>query len=315
MTTARLRPAAIHPELRGYFRWVPNPPIRQAWMLRLMQAGSGRVVSPKMPAGMAHQFVRLGEGAGVHVYRHSDTRGRGAVLWIHGGGYVVGSAAQDHARCIDLARRLDVTVLSAEYRPAPGAPFPGALNDIHDAWTWAITHTDEIGVDPTRVVIAGQSAGGGLAASLVQRVHDGAGVQPVGQWLFCPMLDDRTAADRSLDGVRHYLWDNRNNRVGWRSVLGVEPGADTLPRYAVPARRTDLAGLPATWIGVGDIELFYEEDRRYAAALDRAGVPVVLDVVPGAPHAFESIRGGTRLAKDYVERAERWLTERLADPR
>ena len=110
------------------------------------------------------------------------------------------------------------------------------------------------------------------------------------------MLDDRTAADRSLDDLRHYVWDNRSNRVGWRSHLGVEPGGPTTPAYAVPARRTDLTGLPPAWIGTGDIELFSDENRHYAEALTAAGVPTILDVVPGAPHAFESIRAETTVA-------------------
>lgn len=161
-------------------------------------------------------------------------------------------------------------------------------------------------------MIGGQSAGGGLAAALVQQIHDEPGVQPVAQWLFCPMLDDRTDADRSLDAVRHYLWDNRSNLVGWRSYLGVEPGAPEVPAYAVPARREDLTGLPPAWIGTGDIELFHDENRRYAEALTAAQVPTVLDVVPGAPHAFESIRGTATVAVDYRHRAEHWLSERLA---
>ena len=224
-----------------------------------------------------------GSTSGAHVFAPRGRQRRAAVLWIHGGGFVVGSASQDHARCVRLARDLDVVVVSAEYRTAPGNPFPAALDDVHAAWTWLVEHADELGVDPGRLAVGGQSAGGGLAAALVQRVHDAPGAQPVAQWLFCPMLDDRTAADRSLDPVRHYLWNNRSNRVGWRSYLGVEPGAPDVPRYAAPARRENLAGLPPTWIGCGDIELFHGEDRRYAEALAAAGVPIVLDVVQGAP--------------------------------
>ncbi|QXT63925.1 alpha/beta hydrolase [Tessaracoccus palaemonis] len=312
MTTVRLRPSALHPQLRSFFRFVPNPPITRPWLLRLMQAGSTRASRPKLPASMTHRFVPLGDGAGVHVYRPEGDRPRAGVLWIHGGGFVVGSASQDHARCVRLATDLDVLVVSAEYRTAPGSPFPAALDDVHAAWTWLVGHVDELGIDPGRLAIGGQSAGGGLAAALVQRVHDAPGVQPVAQWLFCPMLDDRTAADRSLDPVRHYLWNNRSNRVGWRSYLGVEPGAPVVPRYAVPARRENLAGLPPTWIGCGDIELFHGEDRRYAEALTAAGVPTVLDVVQGAPHAFESISGGAAVSTAYLRRAEGWLRGHLA---
>ena len=312
--TGRLQPAALHPELRSVFRFVPNPPIGRPWMLRLMQSGSDTVSRPRLPEGMTHRFVALGEGRGVHVFRPDGPQVRAGLLWIHGGGYVVGNASQDHARCVRVAQELDIVVVSAEYRPAPGHRYPAALDDVHAAWSWLVGHTDELGVDTDRLAIAGQSAGGGLAAALVQRVHDEPGAQPVAQWLFCPMLDDRTAADHSLDDVRHYLWDNRSNRVGWSAYLGVEPGRPTVPSYSVPARREKLTGLPPAWIGCGDIELFYEEDRRYADALTAAGVPTVLDVVPGAPHAFESIRSGTGVATDYLEGANRWLNDQLNDP-
>lgn len=314
MTTQRLKASAVHPELRSVYRFVPNPPLGNPRLFRLMQFASDRVRMPRVPDGMTHRFQPLGDGAGVHVFSPRGERPRAGVLWIHGGGYVVQSASQDHARCLQLARRLDLVVVSAEYRQAPRGRFPGALDDVSAAWSWLLANADAIGVDSRRLAIAGQSAGGGLAAALVQRVHDEGGTQPVAQWLFCPMLDDRTAANGNLDTVRHYLWNNRSNRVGWSTYLGVDPGAEEVPDYAVPARRTDLTGLPPAWIGVGDIDLFHDEDRRYAEALKAAGVPTVLDVVPGGPHAFESMRAGAPVAKAFLARAERWLTARLGSP-
>lgn len=309
----RIRAGAVHPELRRAFRFVPNPPIRQAWLLWVMQWRLWRLFAQRMPAGVRREYVRIAEGAAVHVYRPAAERpSRPALLWIHGGGMVVGGAAQDHARCVAVVRHLDAVVVSVEYGLAPRDRFPAALEDCHAAWEWMVANADRLGVDPARISVGGQSARGGLAAGLVQRLVDQGGVLPVAQWLFCPMLDDRTAADRGLDAVRHFLWDNVSNRVGWTAYLGVDPGAETLPDYASPARRTDLTGLPPAWIGTGDIELFYEEDRRYADALRRAGVACVLDTVPGAPHAFESIQPRSLVARSYVARAERWLATRLA---
>ncbi|MGY4857359.1 alpha/beta hydrolase fold domain-containing protein [Cryobacterium sp. AP23] len=103
------------------------------------------------------------------------------------------------------------------------------------------------------------------------------------------MLDDRTAANRDLDAARNRLWNNTSNRAGWKAYLGQDPGVGALAPYAAALRRSDLTGLPATWIGIGDIELFYAESFAYAVALRGAGVETTLDVVPGAPHAFESI--------------------------
>ena len=143
----------------------------------------------------------------------------------------------------------------------PEHPYPAAL-DAHAAWTWLRGHAAA-----ERIVVGGQSAGGGLAAALVQRLYD-EGERPRAQWLFCPMLDDRTAARRGLDDAGHRVWDNRLNRFGWRAYLGTEPGAPGVPPYAVPARRDDVAGLPDTWIGVGDIDLFHDEARESLSTPD-----------------------------------------------
>lgn len=225
---------------------------------------------------------------------------------------VIGSAAQDDAFCATTARELGIVVVSAEYRLAPKHPFPAALDDCLAAWNWFQNAAPRWQFDPQRIAVGGQSAGGGLAASLVQRLHDSGGVQPIAQWLFCPMLDDRTAARRELDAVAHKVWDNRHNRYGWRSFLNVEPGAEVVPAYAVPARRSDLRGLPPAWIGTGDIELFFEENRAYAERLSAAGVACTLDVVEGAYHGFESIARSARLTQDYLARARAWLAGRIA---
>jgi acetyl esterase/lipase len=224
---------------------------------------------------------------------------------------VIGSAAQDHARCIAVARKLEIVVASVEYRLAPKHPYPAPLDDCYAAWSWILANAASLDVDRTRFAIGGQSAGGGLAAGLVQRIHDAGGQQPAAQWLFCPMLDDRTAADRGLDAVRHYLWNNVSNRVGWTAYLGREPGGPDVPDHAAPARRADLRGLPPAWIGAGDLELFYDEDRRYAQRLSDAGVPCVLDTVPGGPHAFESLAAKTEVSQRYLRDAEAWLAENL----
>jgi acetyl esterase/lipase len=166
-------------------------------------------------------------------------------------------------------------------------------------------------VDPNWVALGGESAGGGLAASLAQRLHDAGQTQPTAQWLFCPMLDDRTAARHELDQVAHFVWNNRLNRYGWRSYLGAEPGVNGVPAYAAPARREDMRGLPPTWIGVGEIDLFYEEDRAYAERLRAAGIAVTFDVVPGAPHGIMSWAGDTSIARAHIRRAQTWLGRAL----
>jgi acetyl esterase/lipase len=277
------------------------------WMLRSVI---------RLMRGKAHDGVRVETrtaegGVALRVYTPERGATGAALLWIHGGGLVIGSAMQDDQFCADTARELGIAVVSTDYRLAPDFPFPAALDDCHAAWAWLQRSAAELGIDPARVAIGGQSAGGGLAASLAQRIHDAGGVQPIVQWLFCPMLDDRTAARRELDAVGHFVWNNRSNRVGWGAYLGGAVGAEHVPDYAVPARRDDLRGLPPAWIGTGDIELFFDEDNAYAERLTDAGVACMLDIVPGAPHGFEALAPNTALAQAYVARARAWLREQL----
>jgi acetyl esterase/lipase len=279
------------------------------WMMRAVM---------KMMRGKAHDGVRVEKrmtegGVALRVYTPERGKTGAALLWIHGGGLVIGSPMQDDQFCADTARDLGMVVISTAYRLAPDFPFPAALDDCHAAWTWLQRSAQALGIDPARVVVGGQSAGGGLAASLVQRIYDGGGVQPAAQWLFCPMLDDRTAARRELDAVGHLVWNNRANRVGWSGYLGGAVGAERVPEYAVPARRDDLRGLPPAWIGTGDIELFYDEDKTYAERLTGAGIDCTLDIVPGAPHGFEALAPDSALAQAYLARAREWLAAQLGD--
>ncbi|MFC5752388.1 alpha/beta hydrolase [Actinomadura rugatobispora] len=306
-----MRLSAVAPELRGRLRLMPPLPLERTPARRLMQVATRRMPPARQPGvtlGLAP-----GVTPGIRVYRPRRRRSGAALLWIHGGGLVIGGAVQDDRLCGSTALELGITVVSAEYRLAPEHPYPAALDDCHAAWTWLQEHAAALGVDPSRVAVGGQSAGGGLAAALAQRLHDAGGPRPVAQWLFCPMLDDRTAARRDLDAVGHRVWNNRLNRFGWRSYLGAEPGSPDVPPYAVPARREDLGGLPPAWIGVGDIDLFHDEDRDYARRLRAAGVDTTFHVVPRAPHGFEAWAAGTGLARDYLATARAWLRKALPE--
>lgn len=243
----------------------------------------------------------------------ASCEGMGALLWIHGGGYMIGGPKQDDGFCIAAARELGIMVVSVDYRLAPEHGFPAPLDDCHAAWTWMQAQAVALGIDPVRIAIGGQSAGGGLAVALVQRVQDEGGPQPLAQWLFCPMIDDRTAARRELDDIGYRLWNNLNNRVGWSAYLGQEPGGADLPPYAVAARALDVSGLPPTWIGVGDIDLFCEEDCAYADRLRAAGVDVTVRIVEGAPHGFETWAANTGIAQAYLAEARAWLRTRLGE--
>ena len=290
---------------------MPNFPIGKPWQIKLLNKMMSFAPDPKINDLANREIISFGPGSGVRVFTPKKDVSEAALLFIHGGGMVIGSASQDDQRLADLAVELGITVVSVEYRLAPENPFPAPLDDCFAAWQWLVAEAQARKISPARVVIGGQSAGGGLAASLALKIRDQKGVQPAGQWLFCPMLDDRTAANRELDDVNHFVWHNKSNLVGWSSYLSQAPGLKETPKHAVPARETNLAGLPPAWIGVGDIELFYAEDVAYAKALQAAGVECKLNVVEGGPHAFETFAADAPTAKVYLKDATSWLKEKL----
>lgn len=311
----------IDPRLQDATRRLPAVNIENPVARRIGAFVSAHLPGRKVP-GVARSTVRA-NGVRLRVYRPDAPSGAG-LLWIHGGGLVLGGAAMDDTFCGETARLLGVTIVSVEYRRAPRHPFPAAIDDVHAGWRWLVaqasadggveqasTHAAGAGLDRSRLAVGGQSAGGGLAAALVQRLRDER--QPVAaQWLFCPMLDDRTATDHALDAADHPVWNNRFNRVGWTAYLGDAVGAAELPPYAAAARAADLRGLPPTWIYASDIELFFDEDAVYARRLRRAGVDTTFVEVGGAPHGFEAWASDTEPARELLAEARSWLGEQLS---
>lgn len=229
------------------------------------------------------------EPLSVTTYRSSKHSDLGpALLWFHPGGLVLGSVEESHALCSRLADELDVLVVSVDYRLAPEHPFPAAHDDGLRALQWLRDTADELGVDPARIAIGGQSAGGGLAASLAQSAHD-EGFDACFQLLLYPMLDDRTVLRRTVPDSFHLVWGPASNKFGWTSYLGHTPTEDDPRPYIAAARRTDLRGLPPTWIGVGTVDLFHDECLEYAARLRAAGVECTLKVVPSMFHGADVI--------------------------
>jgi triacylglycerol lipase len=164
------------------------------------------------------------------------------------------------------------------------------------------SHASELKIDPDRLAIGGDSAGGGLAAALAQLARDRKQINPVFQLLVYPMLDDRTTIRADHQGTGKYVWTPGSNLFGWTSYLAQTPGGPTAPKYAVPARMEDLTGLPPAWVGTGTLDLFYEEDVAYARRLQASGVPCELHEVPGAYHAFEIFAVDAAISRDFIAR-------------
>lgn len=283
----------VHPDLRRIHRVLPTDPI-SARTVPLFRAAT-KLFALRAAKGV--ETVAVSPDATVRVHRPPTSATRAhdapgaALLWIHGGGYVLGTAVQDDLVCARFARELGITVAAVDYRLAPEHPFPAPLDDCLAALSWLAAQPT---VDAEAIAIGGASAGGGLAAALVQRVHDLGEIRPALQLLVYPMLDDRTTSPDAAAVRSHRVWSARSNVYGWSSYLG-----DTDRAAAVPARRADLTGLPPAWIGVGGNDLFHDEDLTYAQRLRAAGVACETTVVPGAFHGFDAIAPRAAVSREF----------------
>lgn len=213
-----------------------------------------------------------------------------ALLWIHGGGYILGTPEQEDLGVKSMVSALGCAAISVDYRLAPETPHPGPVEDCYAALKWLSAHANELGVDHERIAIGGGSAGGGLAAALGLLTRDRGEVPLAFQLLIFPMLDDRTVTTADPHPYTgEFIWTRESNQFGWTSLLGVPPGSPGISPYAAAARAENLAGLPPTFISVGALDLFLEEDMEYARRLMRAGVPTELHVYPGAYHGFSLV--------------------------
>jgi acetyl esterase/lipase len=293
----------FHPDLK-LARFLPRTVIgpRTFRLVRLgtrLQRGARDVEVVEVAAGVIARIHRPPVG------RRSSAAG---VLYVHGGGYVIGTAALGDPFCARLAQHLGVVVAAVDYRLAPEHPFPTPLEDVHAALRWLAEQPD---VDAERIALVGDSAGGGLAAALALLVRDRGEIRPVLEVLSYPMLDDRTT-DGDVDPRVLRMWNQRSNRFGWDAYLG-DLAAGEVPATAAPARAEDLAGLPATWIGVGTNDLFYAENVAWAQRLEAAGVPCELFVVEGAYHGFDGVEPRAGVSREFLRARVDALRDALTD--
>lgn len=239
---------------------------------------------------------------------------RPAVLWIHGGGMIAGSPQLEAFDAARIARDLGVVVVMPDYRLAPENAFPAALDDCMMTLNWMRDSADELGIDPERIAVMGASAGGGLSAAVAQRSYD-EGNPPRAQVLLCPMIDDRTVLRTAPEGRGRLIWTPSSNRFAWTSYLGRHPRLDAAPKYAAPARRSTLAGLPPAWVGVGDLDLFYDESVAYAESLRSSGVQCELVTVPGMYHGAEGLAPKSTAVQNFRLSVDQFLrTHLVANP-
>lgn len=216
---------------------------------------------------------------------------RGCLFHIHGGGFVMGAAREVEFAYRPIASALGCVIVSVDYRLAPEAVFPAAIEDCYAGLAWTFANAAALNVDRRRIGVTGESAGGGLAAALALMARDRGEYRLAFQHLTYPMLDDRTCVATAPSHAGRFVWNADSNRFGWGALLGREPGGEGVSPYAAPARAEDLSGLPPTYIMTGALDLFVEEDIDYARRLIAAGVPTELHVFPGAFHGFDILPG------------------------
>ncbi len=227
-----------------------------------------------------------------------------ALLFIHGGGYVLGDADGSDGDCQQFVQEAQCVVVSVDYRLAPEHPFPAPLEDCYAALVWMTNAAEELNIDVSRIAVAGQSAGGGLTAALSLLARDRKGPSISFQMPLYPMIDDRNVTPSSYEITdERAIWNRGNNLAGWRMYLGEHANGEISP-YAAPARAKNLSNLPPTFTCVGQLDPFRDETIEYVAKLAQAGVPVEFHLYPGAYHGFELLNPtseiGQKAKNQYV---------------
>jgi acetyl esterase/lipase len=235
-----------------------------------------------------------------------------AIYNIHGGGMIRGDNRGGLPLILNWADELRAAVISVEYRLAPETPHPGPVEDCYAGLAWTATHANELGIDPGRIVVAGASAGGGLAAAVALLARDRGGPALAGQFLNCPMLDDRNDTPSAWQMAGLGIWDRTANEAGWTALLGAARGGPDVSPYAAPARAADLSGLPPAFIDVGSAETFRDEAVTYASRIWQAGGVAELHVWPGCFHGFSSLAPRAALSREAAAAQLNWMRRILA---
>jgi acetyl esterase/lipase len=260
-----------------------------------------------------HRVSRpTGPDVPIRLLRPQATNGPLPVmLWFHGGGQVLGFAAQDDHWLKPLCAVIGCAIAVVDYRLAPETPAPGAAEDGFAAYQWIGRDAGRLGLDGTRIGIAGQSGGGGIAAATALLIRDRDAAVPLFQSLLYPMIDDRNQTPSSHEITDIGIWDRTTNILAWQAILGERYGTDDVSPSSAPARAEDLSGLPSTFIAVGELDCFRDEDLDFAMRLREHGVPVELHLYPGAYHAFDLFAPHSRLGRSLQENWLNYVSHRF----
>ena len=296
----------IHKDIRMEFTLLRGMPVvfSNKWLLkafdglsRFIQVGSNikslDCEETTIPGRQGQQGIR------VRIYRPKNHKGKlPAMLYLHGGGYILGSPENAHAAIEKFIHKRPCVIIAPDYRKATSEPYPAALNDCYDTLVWAKEHASDLNILDKRFMVAGHSAGGGLTAAVTLLNRDRKEVDIAFQMPFYPMIDD-TQPDDPQRYMITSVWDSRSNKAGWDAYLSdLKKKNRDIPAYAAPARNKDYSHFPPTITFVGDKEPFYWETVDYAKALEAAGIPVRFKIYEGCFHGFDMVNERKPIAKD-----------------
>jgi acetyl esterase len=300
--TAGARIVVMNPELEAFLPLIPELDLNDPVAARTKYAEQAAAKPAWDDADMEIEDRTVTADPDVPVRIYRPHRAHGAIVWLHGGGFVVGDVDTEHLWAARIADGSGAVVISVGYRVAPEHRFPAALDDAYAVLAWTADHAVELGIDPERIAVGGHSAGAGLAAAVALRARDQHGPPIHFQLLNEPELDDRQET-WSARNFTDTPWANRDVvTASWRHYLDSAPATP----YAAPARATDVSGLPPTYIATAEFDPNRDDDIAYGLRLLQAGVSVELHQWPGTFHGSQAI-----LSADVSQRQLTELTAAL----
>lgn len=287
MTTARMdgMDMNLDPELEAFIPLIPPGDLTDPVTARKNHAELAAAIPAPDTTDLQIEDRTVPADPDVPVRIYYPHRAQGAIVWLHGGGFVMGDLDTEHPWAARLADTSGAVVISVGYRRAPEHRFPAAPDDAYAVLTWAAGHAAELGIDPDRIAVGGHSAGAGLAAAVALRARDQQGPPIRFQLLNQPGLDDRQETWSQRNFTDTPWWNRGNATASWQHYLGSTPASP----YAAPARAADLSGLPPAYVATAEFDPNRDEDITYALRLLQAGVPVELHQWPGTVHGSQAI--------------------------
>lgn len=302
--------AHVHPELKETFANLPSLNISRKNLVEsrkllreIFTSFKGKTRTPYDHISITTKHIPGPKDAPevyVRIYNKSENTQRPALLYIHGGGFILGHPDESDPICQRLAYETDCVVISPDYRLAPEHPFPAAIEDCYSTLVWIKDSAQELGIDVNKIAVAGQSAGGGLCAGLTLLARDRGGPAICFQIPLYPMIDDRNVTPSSQEIVDGRCWNREANIDAWDMYLGENNRKDVSP-YAAASRATDFSRLPPTFTFVGSLDVFRDENIEYVTKLLQAGVPTEFHIYPGCFHGFDAFVPDAEVSKHATE--------------